>query len=52
MTHHPLQAGGVGAEDLGREVFSRVERALCCGLNSSNPEWRNKVGRSVMTSTG
>lgn len=31
-------------DDFGNEVFNRVERTFCCGLQSSDPEVRHKVG--------
>lgn len=32
------------AEQFGNEVFNRVERTFCCGLQSSDPAVRKKVG--------
>ena len=37
----PLQH--VGGVELGLEVFNRVERTFCCGLQSSDPVVRQKV---------
>ncbi len=34
-------------DDLGLEVFNRVERTFCCGLQSNEPETRQKVGVCV-----
>ena len=30
-------------DEFGNEVFNRVERTFCCGLQSSDPEVRKKV---------
>jgi hypothetical protein len=30
-------------DEFGSEVFNRVERTFCCGLQSADPEVRQKV---------
>lgn len=39
------------AEQFGNEVFNRVERTFCCGLQSSDPAVRKKVGCCALRCT-